>query len=375
LAPNVRDAIELRPQLIRQASDESGTAVPHSRDSHAGEIMNVYQFTSAVRVYMPERLLQVRNLTVQLGSTSAAIVDGINFDIGPGETVGLLGESGCGKTTLGLALIRLLPAAARIARGSIRFRGGEMLLENECQLQKIRGAELSIIFQEPEMALNPVMCVGDQIAEVLRAHTNWNRRRRREEAESLLRQVQLSDARIHSAYPHQLSGGECQRVVIAQALACKPFLLIADEPTSALDNTTQVEVLLLLKELKERLGLALFFITHNPLLLAGIADRVLIMYAGRIVEEGTLAQVSSKPHHPYTEALWRSIPPPPGTYAHAQKGRLPTIAGIPPDLAHARKGCPFEPRCPERIGACAMRDPEEVQIDDGARVRCLRYGG
>jgi oligopeptide/dipeptide ABC transporter ATP-binding protein len=324
---------------------------------------------------MPEPLLQVRNLTVHLGSTSAAIVDGVNFDIGPGEAVGLLGESGCGKTTLGLALIRLLPAAARISRGSIRFRGREMLLENQHQLQKIRGAELSIIFQHPEMALNPVMRVGDQIAEVLRAHTNWNRRRRMEEAKSLLTQVQLTDAHIYSAYPHQLSGGECQRVVIAQALACKPVFLIADEPTSALDNTTQVELLVLLKELKERLGLALFFITHNPLLLAGIADRVLIMYAGRIVEEGTLAQVSSQPHHPYTQALLRSIPPLPGTYAHAQKSRLPSIAGIPPDFAHLGKGCPFEPRCAERMETCAMRDPEEVKIEDGARVRCLRYAG
>jgi oligopeptide/dipeptide ABC transporter ATP-binding protein len=324
---------------------------------------------------MPEPLLQVRNLTIHLGSSSAAVVDRVNFDIGPGETIGLLGESGCGKTTLGLALIRLLPPTARIARGSIRFRGREMLLENECQLEKIRGVEVSIIFQEPEMALNPVMRVGDQIAEVLRAHTKWNRRRRRQEAEFLLTQVQLSDAHIYSAYPHQLSGGECQRVVIAQALACKPSFLIADEPTSALDNTTQAEVLALLKELKERLGLALFFITHNPLLLAGLADRVLIMYAGRIVEEGTLAQILSRPRHPYTEGLLRSIPPLPGTYAHARKSRLPSIAGVLPDLARVAKACPFEPRCPERIDRCATRDPEEVQLEEGGRVRCLRYGG
>jgi len=324
---------------------------------------------------MPEPLLQVRNLTIHLGSTSATVVDRVNFDICLGETVGLLGESGCGKTTLGLALIRLLPRTASIPHGSIRFRGHEMLLENECQLQKIRGAEISIIFQEPEMALNPVIRVGDQIAEVLRAHTTWNRRRRREEARSLLEQVRLSDAHIYSAYPHQLSGGECQRVVIAQALACKPAFLIADEPTSALDNTTQAEILALLKELKERLRLALFFITHNPLILAGIADRVLVMYAGRIVEEGPQAQVSRHPRHPYTKGLLRSIPPLPGTYAHARKSRLPSIAGVPPDLGHVGKGCPFEPRCPERIDACLTRDPEEVEIEDGGRVRCLRYGG
>lgn len=324
---------------------------------------------------MPEPLLQVRDLTIHFGSTSAAVVDRANFDIGPGEAVGLLGESGCGKTTLGLALIRLLPPAARIAHGSIRFRGREMLLENDCQLQKIRGAEVSIIFQEPQMSLNPVIRVGDQIAEVLRAHTNWNRQRRREEAESLLRQVRLFDAHIYSAYPHQLSGGECQRVVIAQALACKPTFLIADEPTSALDNTTQSEVLVLLKDLKERLGLALFFITHNPSLLAGIADRVLIMYAGRIVEEGTLAQVLWQPRHPYTEELLRSIPPLPGTYAYARKSRLPSIASMPLDVAHLGDGCPFEPRCPERLDTCVTRDPEQVQIEDGVRVRCLRYGG
>jgi len=251
-------------------------------------------------------LLQVRNLTVQYGGRSA--LDDVNFDIGRGEAVGVLGESGSGKTTLALALVHLLPQSAQVMSGSIRFRGREMQSADECQLQEIRGAEISIIFQEPQMALNPVMRAGDQIIEVLRAHRNWNRRRCREKAESLLKQVRLSDAHIYSAYPHELSGGECQRVVIAQALACQPALLIADEPTSALDNTTQAEVLALLKELKERLQLALFFITHNPLLLAGIADRVLVMYAGRIVEEGTLAQVSAQPRHTYTAGLLRSIP-------------------------------------------------------------------
>src|SRR5437588_2143134 len=177
---------------------------------------------------MPEPLLQVRDLTVHLGSTSAVAVDRVSFDLAPAETLGLLGESGCGKTTLALALINLLPRSARVACGSIRFQGRQMLLEDECRLQKIRGAEISIIFQQPEMALNPVMRVGDQIIEVLRAHTKWSRRRYREEAESLLRHVRLSDTHIYSAYPHQLSGGECQRVVIAQALACKPAFLIAD---------------------------------------------------------------------------------------------------------------------------------------------------
>ncbi|MGI8962067.1 MAG: ABC transporter ATP-binding protein [Bryobacteraceae bacterium] len=327
---------------------------------------------------MTSALLQVRNLTVLFSNDRGLerrAIDNISFDIGPGETVGLLGESGCGKTTLALALTRLLPPTIRAILGSIRFRGSEMLLAKECELRKVRGAEVSIIFQEPEMALNPVMRVGDQIIEVLRAHTNWNRRRYGEEAESLLRQVRLSDSHIYSAYPHQLSGGECQRVVIAQALACKPAFLIADEPTSALDNTTQAQILALLKEIKDSLKLALLFITHNPLLLAGIADRVLIMYAGRIVEEGTLTQVLRRPRHPYTEGLLSSIPPVRGKHTPARRGLLPTIAGVPPDFTHAHKGCPFAPRCPERMQICARRDPDEVQIENEVRVRCFKYGG
>jgi peptide/nickel transport system ATP-binding protein len=324
---------------------------------------------------MPQPLVQVRNLTIQLGSTSAAVVDQVSFDIGPGETVALLGESGCGKTTLALALTRLLPQTARAVSGSIRFRGRDLLQIDECELQKVRGAEISTIFQEPGTALNPVMRVGDQIIEVLRAHTKRTHRRCREEAESLLRQVLLSDPHIYSAFPHQLSKGECQRVVIAQALACKPAFLIADEPTSALDNTTQAQLLALLKEMKDRLRLALLFITHNPLLLAGIADRVLIMYAGRIVEEGRLAQLLRQPRHPYTKGLLRSIPPLSEKQAHVRRASLPTIPGVPPELGHLAKGCPFEPRCPERLGICVTQDPEQVQIEDGVRVRCFKYGG
>jgi oligopeptide/dipeptide ABC transporter ATP-binding protein len=323
-------------------------------------------------------LLQVRDLTVEFfnhGGLDRRAVDNVSFDIGVGETVGLLGESGCGKTTLALALTRLLPQTTRARCGSVRFRGKDLLLADECELQKVRGAEISIIFQEPGMALNPVMRVGDQIVEVLRAHTNWTRQHCQEEAESLLRQVRLSNANIYTAYPHELSGGESQRVVIAQALACKPALLIADEPTSALDNMTQAQLLTLLREMKGRLKLALFFITHNPLLLAGIANRVLIMYAGRIVEEGTLAQVLQQPRHPYTKGLLRSIPPLPEKRAHVRRASLPAIPGVPPELGGLSRGCPFEPRCPERLGICVTQNPEQVQIEDGVRVRCFKYGG
>jgi ABC-type glutathione transport system ATPase component len=227
-----------------------------------------------------ESLLQVRNLTIHYcGRERAelAVLDDLSFDIGAGETVGVLGPSGCGKTTLALALLRLLPRTARVTRGSIRFREHDMLLADERALQQIRGVEISIVFQEPALALNPVMRVGDQIAEVVRAHRTGSRRSWRREAESVLAEVRLDDRRFYSAYPHQLSAGQRQRVAIAQALVLKPGLLIADEPTSALDNSTQAEIIDLLKELKRRLPIALLFITHNPALLAGLADRLLEM--------------------------------------------------------------------------------------------------
>jgi peptide/nickel transport system ATP-binding protein len=268
---------------------------------------------------MSQPLVEVRGLSVDYFSDKGPyrrVLEDVTFNIDPGETVGLLGESGCGKTTLALSMLRLLSHKARVTCGSIRILGHDMLTTDKRQIQKLRGAEVSIIFQEPEMALNPVMDVGDQICEVLRAHTDWNHRRRRKEAESILNQVRLSRPHVHSAYPHELSGGERQRVVIAQALVCKPAFLIADEPTSALDNAIQAEIISVLKQMKERLHLTLLFITHNPLLLAGFADRVLVMYAGRIIEEGTVVQVLRQPRHPHTQALLRSIPPTPEKHVY-----------------------------------------------------------
>lgn len=227
-------------------------------------------------------VLQVQNLTIDYrgrGKVAIRALEDLSFDINPGETLGVLGPSGCGKTTLALALLRLLPATAQVAHGSIRFRGRDLLLADERTLQKVRGAEASIVFQEPALALNPVMRVGDQIAEVARAHTKGNRSSWRRKAESAFAEVRLDAARIYSAYPHQLSAGQRQRVAIVQALICRPFFLIADEPTSALDTTTQAEIIDLFKELKQRFQIALLFITHNPALLAGLADRLLVMKA------------------------------------------------------------------------------------------------
>lgn len=324
-------------------------------------------------------LLEVRRLTVSYRSvdgTEFSVISEVSFSIARGEVLGLLGESGCGKTTTALAIVRLLPPNARVVCGSARFLGRELLSLDEWELQKIRGAQISLIFQEPGIALNPVMRVGDQIADVIRVHRGGSAAHCRQEAESALALARLSDpGRIYSAYPHQLSGGQQQRVLIALALACQPMLIIADEPTAALDTTIQAEILALLKELKEQLRLALLFISHSPAVLSQLADRILVMYGGRIVEEGTLSQIYRNPLHPYTLGLLRSIPPPPVQNQDDHMPRLLTINGSPPDFARLPRGCPFEPRCPDRMEICTSREPEEVRPDRSRRVRCFKYGG
>jgi ABC-type glutathione transport system ATPase component len=260
---------------------------------------------------MSKALLQVEDLAVQYrpeGASEVGALNGVSFAIAPGEVVGLLGESGCGKTTLALSLLRLLPRSARVASGSIRFCGQQVMALNERQLERLRGARISMVFQEPGIALHPMLSVGEQIAEVVRAHKAWNRRRCREEAERMLAEVHLEPAaRIYAAYPHQLSGGQRQRVVIAQALACRPDLVIADEPTASLDARVQAEILTLLQELRTQSGIAMLLISHNPAVLARLADRVLVMYAGRIVEQGDLAEIHAHPVHPYTRLLLGEI--------------------------------------------------------------------
>lgn len=324
-------------------------------------------------------LLQVRDLTVQFpgeGGSSVPAVDGIGFDLEAGKVVGLLGESGSGKTTAALALLGLLPASARIVKGSVKFRGSELLFLDDDRMQEIRGAEISAIFQEPGLALNPVLRAGRQVEEVIHAHRPWGRSRCREEAEAVLAQVGLADGtRIYDAYPHELSGGQRQRVVIAQAIACRPALLLADEPTTALDLVLRAEILGLLRELKERLGLALLVISHDLGTLAGLADRVMVMYAGRIVEEGTLDQIRRDPLHPYTRGLLGSVPQPPTADPAGRDRKLASIPGSPPDLSRLPAGCAFEPRCPDRMEICTTRPPEEVRPEASRRVRCFKHGG
>jgi oligopeptide/dipeptide ABC transporter ATP-binding protein len=250
-----------------------------------------------------------------------------------------------------------------------------LLALKERELERFRGAEIALIFQEPSLALHPMKRVGDQVADVLRVHRRWDRQRCRNEARAALEEVALGDSeRIFRAYPHQLSGGQRQRVVIALALACKPALVIADEPTASLDTTTQAEILDLFRELKQRHRLAVLLITHNPAILAGLADRVLVMYAGKIIEEGSFEQVIHDPLHPYTRALIQSLPARMGESA-ALKQPLPVIAGSPPDPAFSLPGCAFEPRCSVRMDVCCARDPLPVSPQRLREVRCFHYGG
>lgn len=320
-------------------------------------------------------LLRIRGLSVVYasgGSPLMALRD-LDFEIGTGEIVGILGESGCGKSTLALALLGLLPTYSRVD-GSIRFQNEELVGLPEKQLRKLRGAKLSFIHQEPGLSLSPVMRVGDQIDEVIIAHRDLSRKARKQEVESILQQVRLTDKRrICAAYPHQLSGGELHRVAIAQALACRPDLIIADEPTRSLDVTTQAEIVEVLRHVTQTLGSALIFITHNPAVLAGFADRVAVMYAGRVAESGSLAEVFGRPLHPYTKGLLDLTPRSTGRDDFASARRLPVISGGPPDAKTQSRGCAFEPRCYRRTENCRTEQPEELVPEDDHRVSCFNY--
>ena len=324
-----------------------------------------------------EPLLQVRDLRVSFFSDSApeiVALRGITFDIYPGECAAILGESGCGKTTAALSILRLLPPAGRFVSGSILFRRQELIGLSESKLQEIRGAAIAMIFQESGIALNPFCRVVDQVAEVLRARQPWTVGKCREEAEALLRRVHLKDdGRLAQAYPHQLSGGERQRVLIAQAIACRPALVLADEPTASLDTTVQADILQLLKELKKEQNMSVLLITHNPALLPGLVDRVLVMYAGRIIEEGALREVMRNPLHPYTRSLLASIPHPPELRHPRLEKRLAAILGAPPDPSVLPPGCAFAPRCQNRMEQCTSQTPQMEEVESAHRVECFLY--
>ncbi len=302
-----------------------------------------------------------------------AVLAGVGFELAAGEALGVLGESGCGKTTLCLTLLGLLPPGGAVTGGTVRFEGQELLALQEERLRRLRGSRLSMIFQEPGLALNPCLKVGEQIADVLVTHRALPRRRARSVVLDLLERVRFPDPeRVFRSYPHELSGGQRQRVVMAQALVCEPALVIADEPTASLDAVTEGELVALLRGLLRESGTALLFVSHNPAVLAALADRLAVMYAGRLVELGGREEVLADPLHPYTRALLGCLPPAAAT--GGERRPLPTIRGSAPDPAAPPPGCAFEPRCPDRRPDCSLRPPALARQPAGRRVACILYG-
>ncbi|MBI3002107.1 MAG: ABC transporter ATP-binding protein [candidate division NC10 bacterium] len=318
-------------------------------------------------------LLAIENLQTYFFTDAGVLraVDGVSFRIAPGETLGVVGESGCGKTVTALSILRLIPdPPGRIVGGRILFEGTELLGLDDERMRKMRGSAISMIFQEPMTSLNPVFTVGDQIAEGVRLHQKLSRRAAWDRAVEMLRLVQIPDPdRRAREYPHQLSGGMRQRVMIAMALACGPRLLIADEPTTALDVTIQAQILELLIRLKEKLGMAVMLITHDLGVIADTAQRVVVMYAGRVVEEAPVLDLFANPRHPYTQGLLASIP-------RLEKGpggrkRLQAIPGLVPSLLDLPPGCRFSDRCPLAVPECRTAEPELRQVAGHHRARCI----
>jgi peptide/nickel transport system ATP-binding protein len=314
-------------------------------------------------------LLRVRDLAVTFHTEAGSrlAVDGVSFEIARGETLGLVGESGCGKSVTALSLLRLLPAnASQTTRGEIHFDGLDVPALDATALRGLRGNRIAMIFQEPMSSLNPALTVGHQIAEAVRIHRGANRATGRERAHELLDLVRMPDAaRVLDAYPHQLSGGQRQRVMIAMAVTCEPALLIADEPTTALDVTVQAQILDLLRDLKARTGSAILLITHDVGVVAEMCDRVVVMYAGRVVEVAPVGQLFKQPAHPYTRGLL--------TAAQRQSGRrLPEIEGQVPSLSAPVTGCAFHPRCPLAFARCRVELPKLDQTSNapGQSVAC-----
>jgi len=314
-------------------------------------------------------LLVVEDLRVHftLESGSVKAVDGVSFTLRDGEALGIAGESGCGKTTTALSLIRLLPSNAKVMSGSVKLFGIDLVPKSENALRRYRWREISLVFQGAMNALNPVRRIGEQIAEPIVVRLGQRQAEADRRAEDLLELVGIPRQRAR-AYPHELSGGMRQRAMIAMALACDPAIVIGDEPTTALDVMVQAQILELLERLRAQLGLSLILITHDLSVIAETCDRVLIMYAGKVAEEGPVSRVFTRPRHPYTQKLLGAFP-----NIHADRRSLEVIPGAPPDLRNPPPGCRFHPRCPLVLPICSEEVPSEVTFDDGVRVACHLY--
>lgn len=320
-----------------------------------------------------QNLLSVKNLRTYFYTEDGVVkaVDGVDFEIKKGETLGMVGESGCGKSVSALSIMRLIPMPpGRIVEGEIYFKGEDILKISEVAMRKIRGRDISMIFQEPMTSLNPVYTVGNQISEAITIHQGLNRKDSWDKAIEMLRQVGIPDASKRAReYPHQMSGGMRQRVMIAMALSCNPELLIADEPTTSLDVTTQAQILDLIGKLQEEFKLSVLIITHNLGIVAEVADKVAVVYAGKVVEYAKTDEIFSHPLHPYTIGLLRSVP----RLDMKKKDKLQTIEGEVPDSLTFPSGCKFHPRCFLCQEKCRTKEPPLIKAENGRLVRCWRY--
>lgn len=314
-------------------------------------------------------LLSVKNLKTYFYTSEGVIkaVDDVSFDIRKGEILSIVGESGCGKSVTSLSILNLVPAPGTVAGGEIIYNGKDLLKLEEKDIRKIRGREISMVFQEPMTSLNPVFTVGNQVAEVFAVHSSFNRKKARDSTVRMFEKVRIPDPeRIFDSYPHQLSGGMQQRVMIAMALACGPSILIADEPTTALDVTIQAQILELICSLKKDFSMGVLFITHDLGIVSDIADRIHVMYSGKIVEKGPVGSVISTPAHPYTRGLLDSLPK-----LGRNKEKLTVIPGqVPSPLKHI-KGCKFHPRCPRVMERCLAEEPRLFDLDGGGCAACF----
>jgi len=321
---------------------------------------------------MNKRLLEISNLKTYFFVDNRQIpaVNGVDLFINEGETLGVVGESGCGKSVTSLSVMRLLShTPGRVVDGTIRFKGKNLLTLSEDEIRGVRGNEIAMIFQEPMTSLNPVYKIGQQIGEAVRLHLGYDRKKTREHVINMLKLVGIPRAEeIVDEFPHQLSGGMRQRVMIAMAMSCNPTLLIADEPTTALDVTIQAQILELMKKLNKEKGTAIMLITHDLGVVAEMCDRVAVMYAGKVVEEATVIEIFENPKHPYTKGLLNSIP-----QLGLKTDRLDSIPGNVPTPANMPKGCKFAPRCSQAMDICKDEEPKLLQISNGHQCRCFLY--
>jgi oligopeptide/dipeptide ABC transporter ATP-binding protein len=315
-------------------------------------------------------LLEIEDLHTQFFTSAGTVraVDGITYNVDEGETVAIVGESGCGKSVGAMSILRLIPwPPGKIVKGSIKFQGKDLLKLSDSEMRKIRGNDIAMVFQEPMTSLNPVLSIGLQLTETLQHHLGMSEEQCHARAVELLGMVGISEPqRRLEQYPHHLSGGMRQRVMIAMALACEPKLIIADEPTTALDVTIQAQILELMKDLTRKLGVAMIIITHNLGVVARYADRVNVMYAGKIIETGTAKDVYHNPKHPYTLALLKSVP----RLDEPRGQKLDPVEGQPPDLARLDDGCPFRPRCRYAVAKCETSNPTLENVGPGHRAAC-----